>query len=183
MLIVEDFEHLKKEELNDAIENSDLSMRAIKARREKSEHQKSHDHFEQKTGSTTERSCRVIPVISLSCVTTRKYTVPLPDPLLSNGRSNLVSSELEIICLLGNSSSNESKSKTIPKASEDPDFDHGFINLCREFECELSDSDSTSSIEVLDCSSNVKCDSDPEQETSEQGNHPFYVSANDPRKN
>ena len=49
---MEDLEHLKKEELNAAIDNSNSSMREIEARRAKAEFQKAHDHFEQKTDST-----------------------------------------------------------------------------------------------------------------------------------
>ena len=71
VLIVEDFDHLKKEEFDAAIENLDSSMRVIEVRRAKAEHQKAHHLFGWKTNSTTERSSRVIPDTSLSCITAR----------------------------------------------------------------------------------------------------------------
>ena len=158
-------------------------MRVIEIRRAKSEYQKVHDYFEWKIDSTIERSSSVIRHISLSFINARQKTLPRPEQLLDNIRNNLGRSDQDIIILIDSRGSNESNSEIVSKASEAADFNHSCINLFHDFELELSDSDSSSSIEILCCNRNVKRKINSELKTIEQSKFLLRCSATDPRKN
>ena len=72
MFLVEDFEHLKKEEFVSALNNSDSSMRVIEVRRATAEFLKVHDNFEQKHSLPADRVSSSASNFNISHITIPK---------------------------------------------------------------------------------------------------------------